>query len=439
MSPQDFLSKLKLPFRKDRELYRSLYHILGFYPKNIALYKQALMHKSAYSRRLQGQSLNNERLEFLGDAVLDAVVGDIVYHHFKGKPEGFLTNTRSKIVQRESLNRIAAEMGVDRLIKSSDNVRNSHNSNLNGNAFEALVGAVYEDRGYDYCKQFMERRILKSLVNIDKIAYKEVNFKSKLLEWSQKNKLRLDFELVAEGKEGATSPTFQSRVVIEGVECGQGKGYTKKESQQLAAKDALLKLKRQHTLEKELFAAKSKRTAMDEQPIALLPDVPMDAEPSEKRTQSPSKPSARKKGRGAKEASKNSGQDAKDSAQGAKDSAQDTKDSGQVTKGSGQQSADPAKKQPKASRKQPADSSKTSGDSAQSAETATPADESAPKKERRQKGNSRTRRAERARKEQPDQPQPADELPIDFSDVTARPKTREEIIAQAEEEALRQA
>lgn len=433
MSPQDFLSKLKLPFRKDRELYRSLYHILGFFPNNIALYKQALMHKSAYNRRLQSLNLNNERLEFLGDAVLDAVVGDIVYHHFQGKPEGFLTNTRSKIVQRESLNRIAAEMGIDRLIKSSDNVHNAHNSNLNGNAFEALVGAVYEDRGYDYCKRFMERRILKSLVNIDKIAYKEVNFKSKLLEWCQKNKLRVDFELVAEGKEGAASPTFLSRVVIEGVECGQGKGYTKKESQQLAAKDALQKLKRQHTLEKELFAAKSRRTAMDEQPMALLPDVPMDAEPAEKRAKISSKPAGKKKGKAAKET-------AKDAVLQPEDSAQQTKDS--------------SKPQPKDSRKQPKGASKqkpknaeqTSGDSseqpkgsAQPAEASQPAAGEKAKKERKQKGNSRTRRAERARKEQADQPQPADELPIDFSDVTARPKTREEIIAQAEEEALRQA
>ena len=426
MSPQDFLSKLKLPFRKDRELYRSLYHILGFYPKNIALYKQALMHKSAYGRRAQGQYLNNERLEFLGDAVLDAVVGDIVYHHFKGKPEGFLTNTRSKIVQRESLNRIATEMGIDRLIKSSDAVHNSHNSNLNGNAFEALVGAVYEDRGYDYCKRFMERRILSSLVNIDKIAYKEVNFKSKLLEWSQKNQLRIEFELIAEGKEGATSPTFQSRVVIEGVECGQGKGYTKKESQQLASKDALQKLKRQHTLEKELFAAKSKRTAMDEQPTALLPDVPLDAEPAEKKAQSSAKPAGKKKGKTVRE---------------------DKKDSAQLTESSGQQLNDFSKRQPKdsaqqtkkASKQQPKASGQTSAETAQSDESPKPASEDKVKKERKQKGNSRTRRAERARKEQADQAQPADELPIDFSDVTARPKTREEIIAQAEEEALRQA
>ncbi len=279
VNPSDFISKLKLPFRKERELYRSLYQILGFYPKNIGLYKQALMHKSAYSGRFRGQKLNNERLEFLGDAVLDAVVGDIVYHHFQGKPEGFLTNTRSKIVQRESLNKIAVDMGINKLIKSSDTVHNAHNSNLSGNAFEALVGAVYEDRGYAYCMRFMERRILKSLVNIDKIAYKEVNFKSKFIEWCQKNRLQFDFKLVEEGKENSASPTFVTQLVVEGVECGSGKGYTKKESQQLAAKDALRMLKHQRGMEDEVFQAKSRRTAMDEQPEALVPDVPMDADP----------------------------------------------------------------------------------------------------------------------------------------------------------------
>ncbi len=291
VNPRDLIYKLKLPFRKDRELHRSLYHILGFYPRNINLYKQALMHKSALGRRFRGEKQNNERLEFLGDAILDAVVGDIVYHHFQGKPEGFLTNTRSKIVQRETLNNIATEMGLQYLIKSGENVRNAHNSNLNGNAFEAIVGAVYEDYGYEYCKRFMERRILKTLLNIDKIAYKEMNFKSKLLEWCQKNRLRSEFELQEEGKEGASSPTFVSCVVIEGVDCGHGKGYTKKESQQIAAKDALQKLKKQRTLHDRVFEAKSKRTAMDEQPEALVPDVPEDlCSIKEERSKRPTRP-----------------------------------------------------------------------------------------------------------------------------------------------------
>ena len=115
----NFIDRIKLSFRKDKELYFSLFHILGFYPHEISYYKMALMHKSIMHRNAKGKPINNERLEFLGDAVLDAVVGDIVYKHFPGKREGFLTNTRSKLVQRDTLNKLAQEMGVNQLILSS--------------------------------------------------------------------------------------------------------------------------------------------------------------------------------------------------------------------------------------------------------------------------------------------------------------------------------
>ena len=144
----DLIDRIRLPFRKDKELYLSLYNVIGFYPHDISHYKLALMHKSVMHRNKKGKPLNNERLEFLGDAILDATVGDIVYRHFPGKREGFLTNTRSKLVQRETLNRLANEMGINRLIMSSGR-SSSHNSYMGGNAFEALVGAIYLDRGYD--------------------------------------------------------------------------------------------------------------------------------------------------------------------------------------------------------------------------------------------------------------------------------------------------
>ena len=112
----NFIDRIKLSFRKDKELYFSLYEILGFYPHNISYYKMALMHKSIMHRNSKGKPVNNERLEFLGDAVLDAVVGDIVYQHFPGKREGFLTNTRSKLVQRDTLNKLAQEMGINQLV-----------------------------------------------------------------------------------------------------------------------------------------------------------------------------------------------------------------------------------------------------------------------------------------------------------------------------------
>lgn len=269
---RDLITIAKLPFLKDRELYRSFYRILGFYPINIRPYKQALLHKSSDVRE-DGRRTNNERLEFLGDAVLDAVVGDIVYRRFKRKPEGFLTNTRSKIVQRESLNRVANKIGLDKLVRSNGHAHSSHNSYLSGNAFEAMVGAIYVDRGYDYCMRFMSERILGKLIDINKVAYKEVNFKSKLLEWSQKNRIELDFHLVSEDKEDNTTPVFVTEIVVEGIVCGQGKGYSKKESQQKAAHETLSQLKHDASLETRIFEAKAKRTAMEEQPVALVPDI----------------------------------------------------------------------------------------------------------------------------------------------------------------------
>lgn len=266
----DLIDRIRLPFRKDKESYSRLYKILGFYPHNIQFYKQALIHKSTYKKGEKDSRLNNnERLEFLGDAILDAIVGDIVYQHFEGKREGFLTNTRSKIVQRDTLNKIAAEIGLDKLVQS-DMHNSAHNSYMGGNAFEALVGAVYLDRGYSYCMKFMKERILNQLINIDKVAYKEVNFKSKLIEWSQKNKVIAHFQLLEESKdEMGGSPVFLSEVIIEGISCGTGKGYSKKESQQLAAKEALKKLKRNPKLIDDIFAVKSKRTAMEEEPTAI--------------------------------------------------------------------------------------------------------------------------------------------------------------------------
>ena len=272
MLNNSIIDRIKLPFRKEKELFSSLREILGFYPRRIELYKLALMHKSIARRNAKGKPVNNERLEFLGDAVLDAVVGDIVYRHFEGKREGFLTNTRSKLVQRDTLNKLAQEMGINQLILSSGH-SNSHNNYMGGNAFEALVGAIYLDRGYDMCMRFMQKRILSQLINIDKVAYKEVNFKSKLIEWSQKNKVKLDFKLVSQSKESGGSPTFIYKTVIEGVEGGQGKGYSKKESQQLASKETLQRLKREPQFIDAVFAAKTERTKMEETPVLNVPDT----------------------------------------------------------------------------------------------------------------------------------------------------------------------
>lgn len=269
------IDRIRLPFRTEKELYLSLYQIIGILPHNIAYYKTALLHKSVAHRNKKGKPVNNERLEFLGDAILDAIVGDIVYEHFPGKREGFLTNTRSKIVQRDTLNHLAKKLGINELILSNGH-SSSHNSYVGGNAFEALVGALYLDQGYDACMKFMKRQILGELINIDKVAYKEVNFKSKLIEWSQKNKVKLDFNLLQDGKDKEGNPIFDFRVVIEGLPAGEGHGYSKKESQQEAAKVTLQRLRREPQFIDEVFTAKANRTKMEEEPILEVPDTRQD-------------------------------------------------------------------------------------------------------------------------------------------------------------------
>ena len=272
MRVNDILDCIKLPFRKEKELFSALRQIIGFYPHNIEYYKVALTHKSSGTKNDKGRPLHNERLEFLGDAVLDAVVGHIVFEHFEKKHEGFLTNTRSKLVSRESLGKLAQEMGLTELIHSSGQQR-SHNSYMAGNAFEALVGAIYLDQGYDAVMRFMKKRILAQMVNIDKVAYKEVNFKSKLLEWTQKNRVRMDYMMLKESTDEKGSPVFGFTVMIEGIEGGKGQGYSKKEAQQEASKETLQRLRREPQFIDAIFQAKSERTKMEEMPTTAAPNL----------------------------------------------------------------------------------------------------------------------------------------------------------------------
>jgi ribonuclease-3 len=185
---------------------------------------------------------SNERLEFLGDAVLNAVVADLVYTKFNNKSEGFLTDTRSKIVQRETLDRISVALELDKFIVSSlrSPVQKSH---IAGNALEAFIGAIYLDQGYEVAKKFVSERIIAPYINMDALAKKEVNFKSKLLEWTQKYRIALDFDLIERFVDDDNNSIFQSQVTLNGVPAGVGTGYSKKESHQRAARMALKKIK----------------------------------------------------------------------------------------------------------------------------------------------------------------------------------------------------
>lgn len=242
-----------------KEPYFSLYKMLGFYPDNIHVYEQAFLHKSSSIESGDGRWLNNERLEFLGDAVLDAIVADIVYKRFQNKREGFLTNTRSKIVQRETMNRVAVELGLDKMVIYSTKL-NSHNNHMYGNALEALIGAVYLDKGYKVCYRFIQDVIIKKHINLDSIARKEVNFKSSLIEWSQKNKLAISFDLIESFIDNDGNPVFQTCVTLSDTQIGVGIGYSKKESQQCAAKMAIKKLRTDKAFQRFISDLKKRKT-----------------------------------------------------------------------------------------------------------------------------------------------------------------------------------
>lgn len=248
---------------KGKEPYLSIYKIVGFYPDNIQLYKQAFLHKSQSIEDDEGKWLNNERLEFLGDAILSAVVADIVYKHFQNKREGFLTNTRSKIVSRDSMNRIGLSLGIDHLLRYSINVHaqhEAHNSNMLGNALEALIGAIYLDQGFDACYRFIDDVLIKKHIDIDKISETEVNFKSNLIEWGQKNRLPISFEIIGSFQDEQSNPVFQTAAVLveTGEHIGIGIGYSKKESQQNAAQMAMKKIRTDRIFQQHILGLKKK-------------------------------------------------------------------------------------------------------------------------------------------------------------------------------------
>ena len=242
MIVRNIRNRIKLLFSAEKKLYSSLLNLTGFCPNRIELYKIALTHKSQTMRQ-KGRSLNNERLEFLGDAVLETVVSDIVFRHFPKKSEGFLTNLRSRIVRRESLNKVAESIGLTPYISVSNN-STSHNSYLGGNALEALIGAIYLDLGFRACQQFVVHKVLPVLGSLEQISEEEVNFKSKLVEWCQKNHIKLEYTLKQREGTDDNAPLFVSKVLLENSMAGSGTGYSKKEAHQNASKEVLALLRR---------------------------------------------------------------------------------------------------------------------------------------------------------------------------------------------------
>ena len=242
-------NSIRLFALRRKEPYCTFYNMLGFLPNNIALFQQACRHRSV-SRRNQERG-DNERLEFLGDAVLSTIVSDILYNTYKYKGEGFLSKTRSKIVQRETLNQVAKEIGLDRIIETSIHSQ-SHNNYTFGNALEAIIGAIYIDQGFERCRYIVEEVIIKKYIDIEKLARQEVNFKSRLIEWCQHHRLSYNFEIDNASNDDHNNIIFHSQVSIAGRVMGEGSGYTKKEAQQNAAHEAVRYIKRHKGLLEEL-------------------------------------------------------------------------------------------------------------------------------------------------------------------------------------------
>ena len=240
-------------------LSRQLYRITGIWPHHVCIYHEALEHSSVKAQEGRFHGKDNERLEYLGDAILGAICADILFTHYPTKDEGFLTTARSHMVQRSTLGRIAHEIGLDSLIHASIS-HTSHNSFIAGNAFEALVGAIYVDRGYRHCYRFIKRKIIGKHIVLDDVTKEETNHKSRLIEWCQKRQYSCEFMLVSETMLNG-SPLFTSEVLVCGIHAGRGTGYSKKESHQQAAQEAMNKIRKHQPVYYEILSAVSNNGA----------------------------------------------------------------------------------------------------------------------------------------------------------------------------------
>lgn len=234
------LNRLRICFSEDKSLYVAIKNIFGFWPGNIFLYKLALRHKSAALPIGNGEKLSNERLEFLGDAILDAVVAHYLFRLFPLRDEGFLTEMRSKIVSRNQLNLVSRKMGLFDLITTQ---RDHHpGKSISGDALEAFIGAIFIDKGYDFTEQVLINKILKVHFDIYELEHKDFNFKSKLIEWGQKEKKSVEFRVLAE-RGSAHSRQYEVEVIIDHQRISTAIDNSIKGAEQRAAEKAVAVLK----------------------------------------------------------------------------------------------------------------------------------------------------------------------------------------------------
>ena len=231
----DFLLRpYRRNFGENRLYYRIIDDMFGFIPHNIELYKLALIHKSASLIFEDGRAINNERLEFLGDAVIEAVTSDYLFIEFPDRDEGFMTQLRSRIVSRQSLNELAVHLGLDRQVISNSGA-GIVQKHIYGDAFEAMMGAIYLDQGYDFVNRLLINGIYYRYLNLDELIESETDFKSRLIEWSQKNHHRILFRTDHDQGYSSAHPVFRCTVLVADIEVGHGSGDSKKEAEQQAA------------------------------------------------------------------------------------------------------------------------------------------------------------------------------------------------------------
>lgn len=230
--------------KKDKQgenISRAVKNIFGFKPRNLALYKLAFRHKSVAVPLSNGSKHGNERLEYLGDAVLGSVIADFLFKKFPYKDEGFLTEIRSRIVSRQNLNMLSRKLGFDKLVQAG-NDNQSLGSSVLGDAFEAFIGAMYLDRGYRFTYNAVVQKIMQNQLDVDELVNKEVNFKSKIIEWAQKERKIVEFELAQEIEDSKKGKIYVVNVMIDKLPLSTGRDYTIKKAEQNAAELACIKI-----------------------------------------------------------------------------------------------------------------------------------------------------------------------------------------------------
>ena len=234
----DSVAKFKASRSEKSNLKKYIFNILGKNPKNIQLYQLALVHTSMLSP-LSGNSSSNERLEFLGDAVLDMVVADFLFKKYPFKDEGFMTEIRSRLVNGDSLHKLALKIQLNNQIKyNTRGIRKGQTGSMLGDALEALIGAIYLDRGFKTSKDFIIERLLGGYIDIDEVVENDTNYKSRIIDWAQKQRKKASFRTIEEkGSGGLTQYTIQ--IFINEFPCQMGKGTSRKRAEQEAARKML--------------------------------------------------------------------------------------------------------------------------------------------------------------------------------------------------------